>query len=112
MMSGRESLFLHAEEGQKAVWERAALRDILGRMLFLSSLDRNCLGCLLLSTLNQGGQCCLWARCSTLSSDSLGACLSGGPGVQLMRFWLGRRSGNAVAAVNRLQGTQGCVSDL
>lgn len=75
MMSGRESSFHHADEGQKGVWERGAVRDILGRMLFLSCLDGNCLGCLFLSTLNQGWQWCLWAMCATLSSDSHG-CLS------------------------------------
>lgn len=28
MMSGRESLFHHADEGQEGLWERGAMRDI------------------------------------------------------------------------------------
>lgn len=47
----------------------------LGRTLFLSCLDHNCLSHLFLSTRNRGWQWCLWAMCSALSSDSHG-CLS------------------------------------
>lgn len=72
MMSGRESLFYHAAEGQKGVWETGAMRDIPGRMLFLSCLDSKCLSCFFVSSLRQGWQCCLWA---TLSRDNHG-CLS------------------------------------
>lgn len=77
MRSGCESLFHHADEGQKGVWERGAMKGIktrrvgdgkhgarekrqvpdpresgpsLGRMLFLSCLDHNCLSHLFLST--------------------------------------------------------------
>lgn len=39
-------------------------------------------------------------------------CLSKGSGLQRLRFWLGRRSGNGLAGAHRLLWAQGCLSAL
>lgn len=105
-----------AGDGKHGAMEKMRVPDpresglTLGRMLFIR-IATGSIVCLCPPETREGNGAC--GPCvPPFQVTAMGACLSEGSGLQKLRLWLGRRSGNAVAAVNRLQGTQGCVSAL